>query len=51
MTYSENSLCSFAKVIEVTSNVGATLLSSWVSYITLTACYYWVECNIVIQNI
>ena len=30
----ENSLSSFAKVSEVTSSVGATLLSFWVSYIT-----------------
>ena len=50
-TYSENSLSSFAKVSQVTSNVDATLLSFWVSYITYTACYYCVECNIIMPKI
>ena len=50
-TYSENSLSSFAKVSEVTSNADATLLSFWVSYITYTECYYCVECNILMPKI
>ena len=50
-TYSENSMSSFAKVSQVTSNVDASLLSLWVSYITYTACYYCVECNILMPKI
>ena len=47
---SENSLSSFAKVSEVTSNVGATLLSFWVSYIKQTAYYHCIECIIVMRK-
>ena len=50
-TYSENLLSWFAKVSEVTANVDATLLSSWVSCITYTACYYCAKCNIIMPKI